>query len=208
MTKQTCIRILFLILALGSSFPSMGAPPQVNAVAADELPARLLDYDFQQVPLAAALQQIAGTECPKVIFDDSASEYVNSTRIALRLTKASPARALSILVGSTPLSYEYTDDGELVIFRGAAPEKVKLINIAYSHMSLGSVIKQISEVSGLRIRLHSSAAANRDARVTIDLEGVSLLRGLELILNTQRLTYEYNGCGTIIIFQDESARLT
>lgn len=204
MTKQTCFRILFLMLALGPSFPSKGALPQVDAVATDEHPIRLFDYNFQQMSIAAAIQKIAGTECPKVIFDDSVLEYVNSTPIALRLMKASPTRALSMLVGSTPLSYEYTDDGKLVIFRGAAPEKVKLIDITYSHMPLDAVIKQFSQISGLSIRLHSSAAANRGANVTIALKEVSLLRGLELILGSQRLTYEYIDCSTIIIFPDES----
>lgn len=208
MKKHTGYRILVLILALGPGFPGTEASPHFLAASSDEYSLRLLDYNFQQMPLAAAVQKIAETECLKILFDDSVAELVKSTKIELRLMKASPLRALGILLDAQQLNYEYTGDRTLVIFRGQAPEKVKLIDIIYQNTNLISSIEQISQFAGLKIRLHNSAQMYRGASLTITLRGVSSLRGLELILNSRRLTYEYVDCSTIIIFPDQSVRLT
>ncbi len=142
------------------------------------------------------------------MFDDSVAEFVNTTKISLRFMKSSPMRALGILLDSQQLKYEYTGDRTLVIFRGKAPETVKLMDIIYRETYLISSIGQISQFAGLKIKLHNSAQMYRSARLTITLKGISALHGLELILNSRRLTYEYIDCSTIIIFPDESVRLT
>jgi len=208
MKKHIGYRILVLILALGSGFPYPDASPQAIAATSDEYSLRLLDYNFQQMSIASVVQKIAETECLKTVFDDSVAEFVKNTEIRLRVMKSSPIRALGILLDSQQLSYEYTGDRTLVIFRGKAPEKVKLMDIIYRDTNLITSIEQISQLAGLKISLHNSAQMYRGAQLSITLNGISVLRGLELILNSRRLTYEYIDCSTIIIFPDESVRLT
>jgi hypothetical protein len=208
MKKHTGYRILVLILALGPGFPCAEASPQVHIATSDEYPLRLLDYNFHQMPIASVVQKIAETECLKIMFDDSVAEFVKSTEISLRLMKSSPMRALGILLDSQQLNYQYAGDRTLVIFRGKAPEKVKLMDIIYRDTNLITSIEQISQLAGLKTRLHNSAQMYRSAQLTITIKGTSALHGLELILNSRRLTYEYIDCSTIIIFPDESVRLT
>jgi type II secretory pathway component GspD/PulD (secretin) len=208
MKKHTCNRILVFMLAVGPCIPCNETSPQVLAATSDEYALRLLDYNFQQMPIALVVQKIAETECLKIMFDESVAEFVKSTQISLRLMKSSPMRALAILFDSQQLNYEYTGDRTLVIFRRKAPENVKLMDIIYRDTNLITSIEQISQLVGLKIRLHNSAQMYRGALLTITLRGISALHGLELILNSRRLTYEYIDCGTIIIFPDESVRLT
>jgi hypothetical protein len=208
MKKHTSYRLLVFMLVLGPCIPCAETSPQILAATSDEYSLRLLDYNFYQMPIASVVQKIAETECLKIMFDDSVAEFVKSTEISLSLMKSSPMRALGILFDSQQLNYEYTGDRTLVIFRGKAPEKVKLMDIIYRETNLIPSIEQISQLAGLRIRLHNSAQMYRGARLTMTLKGISALHALELILNTRRLTYEYIDCSTIIIFPDESVWLT
>ena len=208
MTKRTCFRLLALVLALWPCSPCAAASPQLPASATDEPALRVLDYDFHQVSIASVIEKIAETECIKVTFDDSVSDYVRDTLTDLRLKKASPMRALAIVLDSQSLKSEYTNDRELVIFRGNAHKKVTLTNMAFSNMPLTPSLEQIGRVLNLKILVHSSVASYHTGTVTMDLRDVSLLRGLELILSSRHLTYEYADCSTIIVFEDNATRLT
>jgi len=208
MTKRTYIRVLALVLTLWPCVPCAAAPPQRPAVAPDDYALRVLDYDFRQESIAYVIEKIAETECIKIIFDDSVLGYVKGTQIDLRLTKASPMRALAVVLDSQSLKYEYTDDRELVIFRGTAPKKVTLNSMAFVHTSLEATLEQLGQTMKLRILVHSSVPSHRRANVTIYLDDVSRLRALGLILSLQQLTYEYVDCSTIIVFEDEAKRLT
>jgi uncharacterized ubiquitin-like protein YukD len=208
MTKRTYFGVLALVLTLWPCSPCAAASPQLPTSAPDEPALRVLDYDFRDVSIAEVIENIAGAECIKVTFDDSVLDYVRDTRIDLRLKKASPMRALAIVLDSQSLKYEYTNDRELVIFRGNAHKKVTLTSIVYSSAPLTSSLEQIGQVLHLKVLVHSSVASYHRGSITVDLRDVSLLRGLEFILSSRRLTYEYVDCGTIIVFEDQSTRLT
>jgi hypothetical protein len=177
--------------------------PQARAGTLDQYPLRLLDYNFQQMPIASVVQKIVETECITVLFDHSVEDFVN-TKMDLRLMKSSPMRALWVVLESQHLNYDYTADRTLIVFRGKAPEKVKVMDMVYRSVRLVAAIEQISQLAGLTARLHNSAQMYQAAQLNITLKDISLLRGLEWILNSRRLTYEHIDCSTIIIFPDES----
>lgn len=208
MTRRTHYRVLALVLALAPGLPCTPAPPHALAFAQDEYPLRLFVYNFQRVSVAFIIQKIAEPECIKIVFDDSVLDYVKSTQMDLRLTNASPMRALAMVLDSQALKYEYTADRDLVVFRGSVPRKVVLMNFEYRNTPFVATIAQFSELLKMKIRLHSSVTRYRRPNVTISLTGGSLLGGLERILSSQQLTYEYIDCNTIIVFVDESTRLT
>jgi hypothetical protein len=208
MTKRTYFRVLALVLTLWPCSPSAAALRQSPASAPDEPPLRALEYDFRDVSIAEVITKIAGAECIKITFDGSVLDYVRDTRIDLRLKKASPMRALAIVFDSQSLKYEYTNDRELVIFRGSAHKKLPLTNMAFSNTSLTFTLEQIGKVLNLKVLVHSSVKSYHTGSVSIDLRDVSLLRGLEFILSSRHLTYEYVDCSTIIVFEDEATRLT
>src|SRR5215471_9782270 len=204
MYRQICYAVLVFMLGIGTCFPCIRSPHELLTAGSDEYPPRLNNYSFQQMTIESIIRSIAETECIKVVFDDSVTEFVKSTEITLRVLKASPVRALSIVLDTQNLNGEYTSDRNLIVFRGKVPERVKLTDIVYSNVSFVTAIEQISQVVGLKIRLHGSAQVYSGASLTITLRGGSLLRGLELILNSRRLTYEYVDCKTILVFADES----
>jgi len=207
MTNRTYFRVIVLVLTLWPCSPCAAASPQSPASATDEPALRVLDYDFHEVSIADVIEKIAEAECIKVTFDDSVLDYVRDTRIDLRLKKASPMRALAIILDSQSLKYEYTNDRELVIFRGNAHKKVTLTSMAFSNMPLTPSLEQIGRALNLKILIHSSVADYHRSYLTMDLRDISLLRGLEFILSSRHLTYEYVDCSTIMIFEDNATRL-
>ena len=208
MTKRSCLGVLALLLTLWPALPCAAASPHTLAGATDEPALRVLDFNFHQVSVAWVIAKIAETECIKVTFDDTAVDFVRDTLIDLRLKKASPMRALAIVLDSQSLKYEYTDGRELVIFKGTAHKKVPLTSMAYSNMPLTFTLEQIGRVVNLKVLIHSSVKSYHTGTVTIDQRDVSLLRGLEFILSSRRLTYEYVDCGTIIVFEDNATQQT
>jgi len=208
MKKQMRYRLLVCVLALVPCFPCTETTPQVLAATSEEYSLRLLDYSFQHLSIATVVENIAKTECLKIMFDNSVAESVKSTQISLKLTKSSPMRALGIVFDSQQLDYEYAGDRALIVFKGKPPAKAKLTDMVYSNTDFITSIQQIGQFEGLKVRLHDSVEKYRSDRLTISITGRSALRGLELILNSRRLTYEYIDCSTIIIFKDESVRLT
>ena len=207
MTKRTYFGVLALVLTLWPCSPRAAASPQSPASAPDGPPLRVLEYDFHQVPIVDAVEKIAGTECIKVTFDDSVLDYVKDTRIDLRLKNASPMHALALVLDLQSLKYEYTNDRELVVFRGIAHKKVTRMDIVYSNTPLNATLDQLGQVLKLKVLVHSSVKSYHTGSVTVDLRDVSLLRGLEFILSSRHLTYEYIDCSTIIVFEDEAKRL-
>jgi hypothetical protein len=200
-------RMIMFALVVGLCHPGAAASPGTYTTSPYQPSPRLFDYDFNQEPIPSIIQKIAETECMNVMFDDSVGEQVTSAKLSFRLSRASPMRALEIIYESQGLNHEYIDARTLIIFRGKVPEKVKPTDILYRSAPLVSSIAQIGQAVGLKTALSRSAQMYQAAAVSVTLRDVSLLRGLELILDARRLTYEHVDCDTILIFPDESVWL-